>query len=127
MLIIVVGYSAFLISLGVYGIAQPIALVGVAQQFVAWPGIWLGFVLRFIFATALWVGAESSYTPTFYRVLAVLTGLAALSLPVLGTTELTRFVQWFAELPREYRQAWAGASLAVGTLTLWSAVRSVRR
>ncbi|MFT4570002.1 MAG: hypothetical protein ACI8TX_000026 [Hyphomicrobiaceae bacterium] len=126
MVIIIVAFSAFLISIGVYGIAEPTSLVGVARKFLVWPGVWTGFTLRLIFAVALWSGADSSHTPGAFRGLAVLAFLAALALPVLGTTGLTHLVDWWASLPRELRQAWAGGALAVGAFTLWSAVLGVR-
>jgi hypothetical protein len=127
MLIIVVAFSAILISVGFYGIAQPAGLAPAARQFIVWPGIWTGFVLRFIFAFALWAGAPNSHTPGAFKVLAVLTGLVALSLPVLGSTELTHLLEWWLRQSREVRQLWAGASLATGSFVLWSAIRGVRR
>jgi hypothetical protein len=108
--------------LGVYGIASPRGVLSLAQRFASGSGIAVGFLFRFVFAIALWFSADTSATPSAFRVLSVVTLLGAISLPAMGEKRLSAFVAWWSDLPTWSLRAWLGAALAFGLFTLASSV-----
>ena len=122
MLAVVMIFSILIISLGAYGIVSPRGVLSLARHFASGPGIAVWFLLRFVFAIALWLAADASATPTAFRVLSVVTLLGAISLPAMGEKRLAAFIDRWSDLPTWSLRAWLGAALAFGLFVLGSSV-----
>ena len=121
-LTLVIIYSILIIALGAYGIASPSGVLSLAQHFASGSGIAVGFLLRFVFAIALWLSADASATPAAFRVLSVVSLLGAISLPAMGEKRLSAFIARWSDLPTWSLRAWLGAALVFGLFVLWSSV-----
>jgi len=120
--IIVVIFSVAIIAIGAYGISTPSGVLSLARRFASSSGIALGFSLRVVFATALWLSADASATPIAFRVLSILTLIGAIALPVMGVNRLTAFITWWSDLPSWSIRIWLGFALCFGLFTLGSSV-----
>jgi len=112
--------------LGAYGISAPRRVLLFAQRFASGPGVAAIFLLRFVFAVALWLSADASATPTAFRVLSVVTLLGAISLPAMGEKRFSAFIGWWSDLPTWSLRAWLGAALVFGLFTLGSSVLGLK-
>ena len=122
MLIVVASFAVLIVLLSGYGLVSPPGVVGVVRRFQAGPGVWAGFVIRLVFAVALWQAAPFSATPSAFRVLAAVAFLGAVALPVMGSTRFDIFVRWWSEQPAGFLRIWLLLALAFGLFTLWSSV-----
>ena len=122
MLIVVAFFAVLIVAISVYGLISPPGVIGFVRQFQAGPGVWAGFVIRLVFAVALWLAAPLSATPSAFRVLAVIAFLGAVALPLMGSTRFNIFVEWWAEQPAWLLRVWLLLALAFGLFTLWSSV-----
>ncbi len=121
MQMVVIVLSVFLIGVGLYGLVLPDGLVKYARAFQRGPGVWGGFLLRAVFAVALWFAAPTSATPTVFRVSAVLVGLGAIVLPVLGNERFGQVVDWGVGLKPGILRGVSLFVTAAGTFLLWAA------
>ena len=122
MLAVVTVYSILIIALGAYGIAAPRGVISLTRRFASGPGIAVWFLIRFVFAIALWLAADASATPTAFRILSVVVLLGAISLPAMGEKRLSAFIDRWSDLPTWSLRAWLGAALAFGLFVLGSSV-----
>jgi hypothetical protein len=120
--IIVVIFSIVIIAIGAYGISTPSGVLSLARRFASSSGIALGFSLRVVFATALWLSADASATPIAFRVLSILTLIGAIALPVMGVNRLAAFITWWSDLPSWSIRIWLGFALCFGLFTLGSSL-----
>lgn len=121
MLVLVGLFAVFAVLLGLAGLARPSVLVAFGRSFVAGPGVWGGFVMRAVVAVALWVSAPDAATPTTFRVLAVLFGIGAVTLPIVGARRFERNVEWGAKQSPLVLRTMCLFSFALGGFLLWSA------
>ena len=122
MLIVVAFFAVLIVAISSYGLISPPGVISLVRRFQAGPGVWVGFVIRLVFAVALWLAAPLSATPSAFRVLAVIAFLGAVALPLMGSTRFDIFVRWWSEQPAWFLRVWLLLSLAFGLFTLWSSV-----
>ena len=122
MLIIVAFFAVLIVAISSYGLISPPGVIGLVRWFQAGPGVWAGFVIRLVFAVALWLAAPLSATPSAFRLLAVIAFLGAVALPLMGSTRFDIFVEWWVEQPAWFLRFWLLLALAFGLFTLWSSV-----
>ena len=120
MLIIVAFFAVLIVAISSYGLISPSKIVEFVRRFQAGPGVWAGFVIRLVFAVALWQAAPVSATPSAFRVLAAVAFVGAVALPVMGSTRFDIFVEWWVEQPAWLLRIWLLLALAFGLFTLWS-------
>ncbi len=120
MLIVVAFFAVLIVAISSYGLISPPGVIGFVRRFQAGPGVWAGFVIRLVFAVALWLAAPLSATPSVFRVLAVIAFLGAVALPLMGSTRFDIFVEWWVEQPAWLLRVWLLLALAFGLFTLWS-------
>jgi hypothetical protein len=97
-------------------------VLSLVRRFASGPGIAVWFLLRFVFAIALWLAADASATPTAFRILSVVVLLGAISLPAMGEKRLSAFIARWSDLPTWSLRAWLGAALVFGLFILGSSV-----
>ena len=57
MLILVAFFAVLIVAISGYGLISPPGVIGLVRWFQAGPGVWAGFVIRLVFAVALWLAA----------------------------------------------------------------------
>lgn len=120
--IVVAVFAVAVVLIGASGLLRPSALVAFGRWFAAGPGVWGGFAARGLLAVALWIAAARSATPTAFRVLAILSALGAVVLPVIGAARLEAIVEKGATGPPGTLRGVSALALAFGVFLLWSVV-----
>ncbi len=90
------GFSVFIVALGVIGLAAPTRMVAIVRRFQTPGGLWFAAALRVGGGLAFWFAAEDSRSPELLRVLAVIVVVAGVALPFAGVDRLRRLVDWWA-------------------------------
>ncbi|MDX1394722.1 MAG: hypothetical protein R3195_10025 [Gemmatimonadota bacterium] len=112
--------GAAMVLIGLYGVVVPDGLVRFGRRFLGVGGVWAAFAIRALAAVAMWFAAPASATPTTFRVLAILFGVGAVMVPMIGTERLDRLVAWGAGLRSGVLRAISLAAGALGAFLLWS-------
>lgn len=100
MVIVLALFAAALVALSMYGVLLPSRLVGLVRDFMSGGlGLWFAVAVRVALAALLWVNAPVSSTPAIFKVLAVMVFLAAITLPIIGTVRLGKFIGRLATWP----------------------------
>lgn len=109
-----------IVGLGLYGLAAPTALIGFARSVVTSKGLWIAFVFRLMLAAALYLSADAARTPMTFRVLAAVTAIGALAIPVLGQSRATAMIEWWSGHGDLFVRAWSLIAIALGAFLVWS-------
>ncbi len=112
--------SALIIAMSIYGVVQPLKLMGLVRRFMISPGVWGAVAIRLLLAGLLWFTAPNSHTPLTFKVLALLTFLAAVVLPIIGTARLMKFIDHMASWPPIVIRFQCLLGVALGAFLLWS-------
>ena len=113
-------FSALIIAMSIYGVVQPLKLMEFVRRFMISPGIWGAVAIRLVLAGLLWLTAEVSHTPMTFKVLALLTLLAAIALPLVGAARMMKFIDYIAAWPPIAIRIQCLLGVALGAFLLWS-------
>ncbi len=120
LLAIVVLFSLAILAVCVYGVVSPTGYIGFAKKTFAALGVWGASTLRVLLAVSLWVVADQSVTPIVFRALALMSGLAALAVPIIGAARIEQLIQWVAEQPAWVVRSTCALGIGLGAFLLWS-------
>jgi hypothetical protein len=96
-----------------FGVVAPALLIRTGRNLWASPfGMFLAVLIRLLLGGALLLVASASRFPTTFRILGVITLLAALIVPFVGHARIGRIMDWGATLPAWIMRLW----LSVGVL-----------
>lgn len=112
--------SALIIAMSIYGVVQPQRLTALVRGFIISPGVWGAVAIRLLLAGLLWFTAPISYTPITFKVLALLTLLAAIALPIIGAARLMKFIDYLASWPPIAIRIQYLLGVVLGAFLLWS-------
>ena len=110
------------VVMGVFGIASPAEMAAFVLCWRSRPGLWLASIGRLVFAIAFWVVAPASRTPVVLQVLAILSVLSALVLPLLGFSRFESILTWWSRQSPAFIRSWSAAAVILGIFLLWSVV-----
>ncbi len=113
-------FSVLIIAMSIYGVVQPLKLTSLARRFMISPGVWGAVAIRVLLAGLLWFTAPISHTPLTFKVLALLTLLAAIALPIVGAARLMKFIDYLAFWPPIAIRIQCLLGVALGAFLLWS-------
>lgn len=113
-------FSVLIIAMSIYGVVQPVQLTSLARRFMISPGVWSAVAIRVLLAGSLWFAAPASYTPLTFKVLALLTLLAAVALPIVGAARLMKFIDYLASWPPIAIRIQCLLGVVLGAFLLWS-------
>ena len=110
-----------IVAFSLYGVLQPARLIAWVQKFMAGrQGLTTAIVVRLVLAVLLWFTAAESQTPTIFRVLAVITLLAAFVFPFVGIDRIRALINRVAGWPRWALSLECLLGVALGSFLLWS-------
>jgi len=113
-------FSALIIAMSIYGVVQPLKLMEFVRRFMISPGVWGAVAIRLLLAGLLWLTAEVSHTPMTFKVLALLTLLAAIALPLVGAARMMKLIDYLAAWPPIAIRIQCLLGVALGAFLLWS-------
>lgn len=112
--------SVLIVAMSMYGVVQPLKLTALVRGFMISPGVWGAVAIRLLLAGMLWFTAPISHTPITFKVLALLTLLAAIALPIIGAARLMNFINYLASWPPIAIRTQCLLGVALGAFLLWS-------
>jgi len=113
-------FSISIIAMSIYGVVQPSKLTALVRRFMISPGVWGAVAIRLLLAWLLWFSAPFSHTPLTFKILALLTFLAAIALPMIGAARLMKFIDHLASWPPIAIRVQCLLGVALGAFLLWS-------
>ncbi len=116
-------FGIAIILLGVLGLVRPGNLIRLVLG--AWQsrkGFYLSIGIRVVFGIVLLLVASQSRFPDAFRVLGIISLVAAMAAPFLGFDRLQRFVQKWAKRSPGFIRGWSVMAAAFGVFLLYGAV-----
>ncbi len=120
MAIVLTLFSIMIIGLSLYGVVSPLKLTAFVRGFMAGPGVWGAVLVRVSLAGLFWFSAPISRTPAAFKVLAILTLLAAIVFLIVGSTRLLKLIEHIASWPLIAMRFQCLIGVACGVFLLWS-------
>ena len=114
--------SIFVAGMGVLGLASPARMVSFVSLWESKTGLWVAFIVRLAFGISLWLVAPASRAPTVLQVLAVVSVVSALVLPLLGVSRFKSMLSWWSSQSPGFMRILSAVALVVGVFILWSVV-----
>jgi len=121
-LLIVSVVSIFVAGMGVLGLASPTRMISFVSRWQSKTGLWVAFIIRLAFGISLWLVAPTSRAPVVLQVLAVVSVVSALVLPLLGVSRFKSFLSWWSSQSPAFMRVWLAVAVVLGVFILWSVV-----
>lgn len=120
--LIVSAVSIFVAGMGVLGLASPSRMIRFASRWQSKTGLWVAIIVRLAFGISLWLVAPASRASVFLQVLAVVSVVAALMLPLIGVSRFKSMLSWWSNQSPRFVRLWSAVAVAMGVFILWSVV-----
>jgi hypothetical protein len=121
-LLIVLVVSIFVAGMGVLGLVSPAKMVSFVSRWQSKTGLWVAFVVRLAFGISLWLVAPTSRSSVVLQVLAVVSVVSALLLPLVGVSRFKSILSWWSRQSPGFMRVWLALALVLGVFILWSVV-----
>ncbi|MEM7281274.1 MAG: hypothetical protein AAF438_06575 [Pseudomonadota bacterium] len=121
--LLVIVFGILILSVGIWGAAQPQPLLSMADRI--WSNrsaILAAVLLRLLFGLAMVLAAYQSRYPQVILSLGVLMIVAALAIPVLGTERIGAMIDWWKNRPAIVLRLWAAAAALFGVFVIHAMV-----
>jgi uncharacterized membrane protein len=116
-------FGIAIILLGVLGLVRPGNLVRlVVGSWQSRKGFYFAIGIRGVFGIVLLLTASQSRFPEAFRVLGIISLMAALAAPFLGFDRLQRFVQKWMKRSPGFIRGWSVMTAAFGAFLLYGAL-----
>jgi len=114
--------SIFVAGMGVLGLASPARMVSFVSRWQSKTGLWVAFIVRLAFGISLWLVAPASQAPIVLQVLAVVSVVSALVLPLVGVSRFKSILSWWSSRSPGFMRVWLTVAVVLGVFILWSVV-----
>jgi hypothetical protein len=114
--------SIFVAGMGVLGLVSPARMVSFVSLWQSKTGLWVAFIVRLAFGISLWLVAPTSRAPVFLQVLAVVSVVSALVLPLIGVSRFKSILSWWFSRSPGFMRVWLAVAVVFGVFILWSVV-----
>jgi len=121
-LLIVSVVSIFVASMGVLGLVSPAKMVSYVSRWQSKTGLWAASIIRLAFGISLWLVAPASRAPVVLQVLAVVSVVSALVLPLVGVSRFKSILSWWSSRSPVFIRVWLAVAVVFGVFILWSVV-----
>ncbi len=123
MTLIVAGFGIAITWLGILGLVRPRSLIRLVQQpWQSLMGLYLSIGIRLVFGLVLLTAASESRFPEAFRILGVISLVAAVVALFLGFVRLQRFVQWWTRRSPGFVRGWSVMVAAFGVFLFYGAM-----
>lgn len=113
-------FAVIIVSATIIGVWRPETLIELARSMLAAPKLWIVVLARIVLGLLLWFTASQSRTPLAFQVFSVLAMMAAIALPILGSTRILEWVDRYSLLPRSLLRMHCLVGMAFGVFLFWS-------
>jgi hypothetical protein len=120
--VIVAAVSIFVVVMGLFGLVSPAGMAAFVLRWRSKAGLWTASIGRLVFGVALWLVAPASRTPIVLQVLAVLSLVSALLLPLIGVSRFESILSWWARQSPVFIRSWSAMAAVLGVFLFWSVV-----
>ena len=121
MAVIVTVLGVLIAVIGLMGVVIPRILIALVQHYWRGPARFRFAVsIRLVLGVVFLAVAPDCRAPIVIRAIGVVSVAAALSMIVLGTARLDRFIEWWLGRPRPYVRLWASGAIAFGALLIYA-------
>ncbi len=120
--LVVALFGTAITVLGIFGLVRPGGLIRFVQT--SWQsrsGLYLAVGIRVVFGVVLLAAASESRFPQAFRILGIISLVAAGVAPVLGFARLQRFLQWWAARSPGFIRGWSLVAAAFGVFLVYGA------
>jgi hypothetical protein len=121
-LLIVSVVSIFIAGMGVVGLVSPAKMVSFVSRWQSKTGLWVAFIVRLAFGISLWLVAPTSRSSVVLQVLAVVSVVSALLLPLVGVSRFKSILSWWSSQSLAFTRVWLAVAVVLGVFILWSVV-----
>jgi hypothetical protein len=121
-LLIVLVVSIFVAGMGILGLTSPARMVSFVSRWQSKTGLWVAFIIRLAFGISLWLVAPASRAPGVLQVLAVVSVVSAIVLPLIGVSRFKSILSWWLGRSPGLMRVWLAVALVLGVFILWSVV-----
>jgi len=121
-LLIVLVVSIFVAVMGVLGLVSPAKMVSFVSRWQSKTGLWVASIIRLVFGISLWLVAPTSRAPVVLQVLAVVSVVSALVLPLIGVSRFKSILSWWSSRSPVFMRVWLAVAVVFGVFILWSVV-----
>ena len=116
-------FGIAIILLGILGMVRPAHLIRlVVGTWRSRKGFYFAIGIRVVFGIVLLLVASQSRFPEAFRVLGIISLVAAMAAPFLGFDRLQRFVQWWAKRPSGFVRGWSLMAAAFGVFLCYGSL-----
>ncbi len=116
-------FGMAIILLGILGLVSPGNLVRlVVGSWQSQKGFYFAIGIRVVFGIVLLLAASQSRFPEAFRVLGIISLVAAMAAPFLGFDRLQRFVQKWMKRSPGFIRGWSVMAAAFGVFLLYGAL-----
>lgn len=116
-------FGIAIILLGVLGLVRPGNLIRlVVGSWQSRKGFYFAIGIRALFGIILLLTASQSRFPDAFRILGIISLVAALAAPFLGFDRLQRFVQKWMKRSPGFIRGWSAMAAALGVFLLYGAL-----
>ena len=121
-LLIVSVVSIFVAVMGVLGLVSPAKMVSFVSRWQSKTGLWAASIIRLAFGISLWLVAPASRAPVVLQVLAIVSVVSALVLPLVGVSRFKSILSWWSSRSPVFIRVWLAVAVVFGVFILWSVV-----
>jgi hypothetical protein len=114
--------SIFIVGMGVLGLVSPARMVSFVSRWQSKTGLWVAFIVRLGLGISLWLVAPTSRAPVVLQVLAIVSVVSALVLPLIGVSRFKSMLSWWSNRSPGFMRMWSAVAVVVGVFILWSVV-----
>jgi len=114
--------SIFVAGMGLLGLISPARMVSFVSRWQSKTGLWAAFIVRLTFGISLWFVAPTSRASVVLQVLAVLSVVSALVLPLVGVSRFKSMLSWWSCQSPAFMRIWLAVAVVLGVFILWSVV-----
>ena len=116
-------FGIAIILLGILGLVRPGSLICLVQQpWQSQKGLYLSIGIRVVFGIVLLLAASQSRFPEAFRILGIISLVAAVVVPFLGFVRLQRFVQWWTRQSPGFVRGWSLVAATFGVFLFYGSL-----
>jgi len=111
---LVAAVAIFVAFVGLLGLASPSGLVSFVSDWQSKTGLWGATILRLLLGVGLWQVAPLASFPLVFHVLAVLSLLGAVALPLMGLVRFRAVLFWWTHQSPAMVRFWSALLVVFG-------------